>query len=203
MRKDLVLIFGPPAVGKMTVGKELEKLIGFRLFHNHMAIELSLNFFNYGEDSHSRVVEGIRHTIFREFINGYGSGLIFTFVWHLDDDYGQKYIRYLEKMGYKVHLVELKADAESLYKRNTNLDRIKEKPSKGDVNASERHLSEVLLQNKVNTCDNDIVRKVFQRYICIDNTNITPAAVANIIVKKFFGDNNSSNIEELSRECLQ
>jgi adenylate kinase family enzyme len=30
----LVVIFGPPAVGKMTVGHELTKLTGYKLFHN-------------------------------------------------------------------------------------------------------------------------------------------------------------------------
>ena len=41
-----VVIFGPPAVGKMTVGQELAKLTGLKLFHNHMTIELVLNFFD-------------------------------------------------------------------------------------------------------------------------------------------------------------
>ena len=36
----LVLIFGPQAVGKMTVGQELAKKTGLKLFHNHMTIEL-------------------------------------------------------------------------------------------------------------------------------------------------------------------
>ncbi|GAE48204.1 hypothetical protein JCM21738_5289 [Mesobacillus boroniphilus JCM 21738] len=35
-----VLIFGPQAVGKMTVGHELEKITELKLFHNHMTIEL-------------------------------------------------------------------------------------------------------------------------------------------------------------------
>ncbi len=35
----LVILFGPPAVGKMTVGYELEKLTGLRLFHNHMTVD--------------------------------------------------------------------------------------------------------------------------------------------------------------------
>ena len=35
----LVIIIGSGAVGKMTVGQELMKLTGLRLFHNHMAIE--------------------------------------------------------------------------------------------------------------------------------------------------------------------
>jgi shikimate kinase len=35
----LVILFGPPAVGKMTVGQQLANLTGFKLFHNHMTIE--------------------------------------------------------------------------------------------------------------------------------------------------------------------
>ena len=43
-----VLLFGPPAVGKMSVGRELEKITGLRLFHNHMTIELVVPFFDFG-----------------------------------------------------------------------------------------------------------------------------------------------------------
>src|SRR5699024_10795450 len=35
-----VLIFGPQAVGKMTVGQELAKITELKLFHNHMTIAL-------------------------------------------------------------------------------------------------------------------------------------------------------------------
>ena len=42
----LVLIFGPQAVGKMTVGQELAKITGLKLFHNHMTIDLVSNFFH-------------------------------------------------------------------------------------------------------------------------------------------------------------
>ncbi len=45
----LVIIFGPPAVGKMTVGYELAKLTGLKVFHNHMTIEIALNFFDFGQ----------------------------------------------------------------------------------------------------------------------------------------------------------
>lgn len=34
-----VLIIGAGAVGKMTVGQELAKITGLKLFHNHMTIE--------------------------------------------------------------------------------------------------------------------------------------------------------------------
>jgi len=33
-----VIIFGPPAVGKMSVGHELANLTGLKLFHNHMTM---------------------------------------------------------------------------------------------------------------------------------------------------------------------
>ena len=40
----LVLLTGPQAVGKMTVGQELAKITGLKLFHNHMTIDLVSNF---------------------------------------------------------------------------------------------------------------------------------------------------------------
>lgn len=42
----LVIILGPHAVGKMTVGQELAAITGLKLFHNHMTIELVRNFFS-------------------------------------------------------------------------------------------------------------------------------------------------------------
>jgi len=41
---QLVIIFGPPAVGKMTVGRALAERTGFKLFHNHMTSKLALAF---------------------------------------------------------------------------------------------------------------------------------------------------------------
>lgn len=38
----LVIIFGPQAVGKMTVGQELEKTTNLKLFHNFLVMEVSL-----------------------------------------------------------------------------------------------------------------------------------------------------------------
>ena len=43
-----VLIFGPQAVGKMTVGQELAKITDLKLFYNHMTIDLVGQFFDYG-----------------------------------------------------------------------------------------------------------------------------------------------------------
>ena len=44
----IVVIFGPPAVGKMTVGREVARLTGYKLFHNHMTVEPVLEVFEFG-----------------------------------------------------------------------------------------------------------------------------------------------------------
>ena len=56
----LVIIFGPQAVGKMTVGEELSEQTGLKLFHNHMTIDLVSNFFGYGSESGQRLVKLFR-----------------------------------------------------------------------------------------------------------------------------------------------
>ncbi|WP_256114171.1 hypothetical protein [Vibrio campbellii] len=38
----VVWIHGAPAAGKLTVAKELNEQFGFKLIHNHLAVDLSL-----------------------------------------------------------------------------------------------------------------------------------------------------------------
>ena len=78
----LVLIFGPQAVGKMTVGQELEKITGLKLFHDHMPIELVSNFFDYPKDPEGkRLVRLFRREIFEAVSKSSLYGLIHSFVW--------------------------------------------------------------------------------------------------------------------------
>lgn len=51
-----ILLFGPQAVGKMTVGHELEKITELKFFHNHMTIELVYPFFGFGTEAFNRLV---------------------------------------------------------------------------------------------------------------------------------------------------
>ncbi|OLE70972.1 hypothetical protein AUF78_04195 [archaeon 13_1_20CM_2_51_12] len=44
----LVFIYGPPAVGKLTVAIELSKQIGFKLYHNHVSIDFVKSIFQFG-----------------------------------------------------------------------------------------------------------------------------------------------------------
>ena len=52
-----ILITGPQAVGKMTVGQELAKQTGYKLLYNHMTIELVRLIFDYDKDAYRRMTE--------------------------------------------------------------------------------------------------------------------------------------------------
>jgi hypothetical protein len=52
---DLVALFGPPAVGKTAVGRELAKLTGFMLYHGHMTMDVISEFFAFGTLSFMRL----------------------------------------------------------------------------------------------------------------------------------------------------
>ncbi len=87
-----IVIFGPPAVGKMTVSYELAQLTGFRLFHNHMTIDLVLNFFDFDQPQFHTLVSEFRRRVFEEVASSDLEGLIFTFVWALDLESEKEYI---------------------------------------------------------------------------------------------------------------
>jgi hypothetical protein len=88
----LVIIFGPLAVGKMTVGAALSRLTGFPLLHGHLTIDLALRFFPYGSPAFQRLNGEFRRRIFEEVAASELPGLIFTFAWSLDDPGDKKYI---------------------------------------------------------------------------------------------------------------
>ena len=51
----LVFIFGPAAVGKMTVGQELKRITGYRLLYNHLVVDLVTEFFEFGTPGFHRL----------------------------------------------------------------------------------------------------------------------------------------------------
>jgi len=74
----LVFIHGAPAVGKLTVARELAQRTGFRLFHNHLTVDLVISVFPFGSEPFVCLREQVWIAVFREAaINDVS--LIFTF----------------------------------------------------------------------------------------------------------------------------
>ena len=109
----LIIICGPQAVGKMTVGHELEKITNLKLFHNHMPIELVNPFFSYGTDVGKKLVRFIREEIFKAVAVSDQEGLIFTYVWYFDDPKDKEYLESLVKIfkdnNSEIYFVEIEA----------------------------------------------------------------------------------------------
>ncbi len=61
-----VLLYGPPAAGKLTVAQELAKLTGFKLFDNHLSIDLVEAVFPRGTPSFSRAIRAVRQPVLEE-----------------------------------------------------------------------------------------------------------------------------------------
>jgi len=182
----LVIIFGPPAVGKMTVGIELERRTGFRLFHNHMSVDPVMRLFSFESPSYSRLVSEFRRRVFEEFSASEERGLIFTFVWALDDEQDRRFVDatmgiFVEK-GADVYFVELEATQEVRLLRNETPLRLAEKRPQRDTAGSRAFLLDADRRYRLNSKGDFPYPEL---HLKIDNTDLTPETVARRITERF------------------
>jgi hypothetical protein len=142
----LLLIIGPPAVGKMTVGREIARQSSFRLFHNHHTIEPLVEVFGHGTPPFAILNSEFRRRVIEEAAH-HRVDLIFTFVWQLEDPDDHREVRELvapyEVSGGEVLVVELSAGLVTRLERNRGEDRIAAKPTKRDVEWSDGNVREL------------------------------------------------------------
>lgn len=182
----LIIIFGPHAVGKMTVGHELERTTGLKLFHNHMTIELVSPFFSYGSEAGKRLVNLFRKEIFEEVAKSDLEGLIFTYVWAFDQksdwDYIDNLCEIFESKGGTVYFVELETDINTRIDRNKHPHRLSHKPTKRNLERSEKDLNDSMKKYRLNSKIGEIQK---ENYLRIDNTSLSPEETAKNIKEKF------------------
>lgn len=182
----LIILFGPPAVGKMTVGKAIAEKTGLKLLHNHMSIELVLHFFDFDEPGFDRLNSTIRNAILREIAESEYKGAIFTYVWALDHasdaDYLQPFMAHFEDKGGDIYFVELEADLDERLIRNKHPDRLAEKASKRNLEQSERALLRHETQYRFNSKKGEFDGK---RHIKINNTHLSPEKTAQLVIDTF------------------
>ncbi|MEW4370740.1 AAA family ATPase [Paenibacillus kandeliae] len=183
---NFVILFGPQAVGKMTVGQHLAAKTDFKLFHNHMSIDLVSQFFDYGTPAGKRLVGLIRQGIFEEAARSELKGLIFTYVWAFDLqsdwDYIEETLNVFKSSGASIYLVELEANVDERLLRNQTENRLHHKPSKRDLAWSENELLNTHQQYRLNSLPGEIQTA---NYIRINNTELSPEIVADMIIQRF------------------
>ena len=181
-----VMLIGPQVVWKMTVGQELEKITGLKLFHNHMTIELVSPFFSYGTEQGRKLVNSFRMQIFEEVAKSDLEGLIFTWIWRFDLESEEEYYNTVtdifRKQGAEIYLVELEAELEERIRRNETENRLNNKPTKRNVEWSKKDLIKGAKEYRLNSMPGEVKEK---NYLRINNTNISAEEVAKIIKEKF------------------
>ena len=175
----LVLIIGSGAVGKMTVGQELMKITDLRLFHNHMMIEPVIEIFN---SFNGQVIARLREVVFEEFLKSDNEGMIFTYMWAFDMPSDLEYIMQVASKFDQVYCVELVADQSVRLERNKTENRLKNKASKRDLEASEQRVLREDANHRLVSTPGEIP---FDNYLRIDNTHLAPDEVAKMIKEKF------------------
>ena len=74
----LVFIYGPPAAGKLTIARELGRITGLPVCHNHLIVDAVASVFPFGTDPFVRLREQMWLDVMREAAAAQRS-LIFTF----------------------------------------------------------------------------------------------------------------------------
>lgn len=182
---NLIIVSGPQAVGKMTVAENLRDKIGYSLMVNHDSIEISDKIFKRGSEEQKELKSLIREDVFNLALK-YDIDMIFTLVVAFDvkeeTDYLNSLKNRFEASGGKFYFVELKADVETRLKRNVTPHRLEAKPTKKDLEWNRKDLLDTMEKYKLNTDDGEIL---FENHIKIDNTNLSPDEVTEIIIEKF------------------
>ena len=185
----LLFIFGAHAAGKMTVGQAVSRITPMKLFHNHMTIEPVIELFGAYNGA---VTERLRQVVFEEFVKTNNYGLIFTFIWAFEEPHDTEYVRRLTKLyedaGAQVDFVELLCQQDVRLQRNRTENRLKEKASKRDVALSEARMLSTEERYRCVSEPGEVCEKLGiapLRYLRIDNTDLPPEDVAEMIVRHF------------------
>ena len=182
---NLIAIIGPQAVGKMTVAEKLKERIGYSLMSNHDSKEIALKIFSNNDKAKRKLKSKIREDVFNISLEN-NISLIFTFIvdfnTNVDIDYLTELKNKYEKTGGQFYLIELEADIKTRLERNKTPHRLEFKPSKKDIEWSDQELIESMNKYRMNSKKDEIK---FDNYIKINNTNLTPQDVADIIINKF------------------
>jgi chloramphenicol 3-O-phosphotransferase len=117
-KMKLIFLHGAPAVGKLTVARELAGLTGFRLFHNHLTVDLVSSLFPFGSEPFILLREQIWLAAFAEAARQNVS-LIFTFNPErtVRERFVQNTIAAVETAGGRVVFVELTCAEDEMERR--------------------------------------------------------------------------------------
>jgi len=182
---NLIVVCGPQAVGKMTVAESLRDKLKYNMMMNHDSIEMSDKIFGFATPAQREFNSVFREKAF-ELAVKHNVDLIFTYVAAFEMDEEIEYLNGLrdqfESAGGQFFFVELSADLDTRLARNLTPHRMERKASKKDTKWSESNLLSDAKNHRLNTAPDEVL---FKNHLKIDNTNLSPDEVADIVIKKY------------------
>jgi shikimate kinase len=172
---NLVLLYGPPAVGKFTIAKELASLTGYTIFDNHMILNVLVKIFGFDHPSRIKLEKEFRLKIIDEAIKANINFIMTGVIVSQNLDFYTKTVQAVEESGGKCFIVQLTA-SESTIKNRVGHESRKN-------------------YNKISTMQDwenfykkypDMHDKFFAKgHLIIDTTDILPQEVAKRIVNHY------------------
>jgi len=171
----IIFIYGPPAAGKLTVAQELAKITSYKLFHNHLIVDLARSLLRWCSKEYLRVYHLFMLEMLKSAAKEKVKGVIMTYVYaHPPDNKSIKeLIKLSKKIKAPIYFVYLRPEDKELFKRVKMESRQKYRKLK---NASKL---------KASLKKWDFRPIPFVDNLLINNTNI-PAKKVAVIIKKHY-----------------
>ncbi|WP_027883541.1 AAA family ATPase [Meiothermus rufus] len=115
----LVFLYGPAAVGKLTVAREVARLIGYPIFDNHLSIDYAARLLEWGSPDYVKLLRALRLFTFRQLAEMGLEGLLFTFIYTppSSDAFVRQVLEVCAQTGIEPLFVKLEAPREVLLQR--------------------------------------------------------------------------------------
>lgn len=171
----LILIYGSPAVGKLTIANAIAEKTDYKVFHNHLTIDAVVPVFEFGSKSFWKLVHQFRIDTIAEAARE-NISLIYTFCYakDLDDAHIEEVEKAVVENGGKLCLVLLTAEKSEIEKRILDESRLKYKKA-NSLELLHGFWEKFELFSPVNGRES----------LIIDNTNLSAEDTAKQIVEHF------------------
>jgi hypothetical protein len=172
----LVFLYGPPAVGKLTVAKELAALTGYKVFHGHLTFDLAHALFEPFTPPFGALCTELRLKTIEMAAQYDLAGMVFTYCYAYPSDtpFVERVRDTVASAGGEICFVQLLCDVPELKRRVVAPDR---RAFRKLDNAPGLEAALVRWDLYTPIPDSDT--------LSIDNTHLAPAQVAARIVKHF------------------
>ena len=168
----IVYIYGPPAVGKLTVAQELVKLTSYKIFHNHLSTNIARIPYEIGSPEFIKLKWKICQCFFDA---AYKENVNFIYTVCYAGRESDPFVRNLiNKYGDNVFFVQLFCEQEKLYSRVESYSR-KKHNKLVDTKKLKKSLQKRDFSQSIH----------YVRSLKIDNTNISAKDIAKMIKKHY------------------